>query len=227
MATHSGPTSSDAPAGLPANQVYGIAAICLLLGLFTGYFFLGKHAAPTVAPAHAAGNIAKSGPPSMGAHPKLTLEQMKQMADLQASTLIEKSKGEPKNADLPIQIARIYQASHQFKEAASYFEKALKIDPKNVSARTEMASSLYYSGDVDGAVSQLNQSLKFNPKDANSLFNLGMIKYQGKKDPAGAIAAWQQLLKTNPNLDRKPIVEQMIAEAKASTETKPGAETKN
>jgi hypothetical protein len=31
---------------------------------------------------------------------------------------------------------------------------------------------------------------------------------------AGAIAAWQELLRTNPGLDQKPIVEQMIAEAR-------------
>jgi cytochrome c-type biogenesis protein CcmH/NrfG len=143
---------------------------------------------------------------------------MKQMADIQASSLLEKAKADPKNATLLVQIAGIYQASHQFKQAADYYDKALRIDPKDVAARTEMASCLFYSGDADGALKQLNQCLKYNPKDANSLFNLGMIKYRGKKDPAGAIAAWQQLLKTNPNLDRKAIVEQMIAEAKASAE---------
>ena len=150
-----------------------------------------------------------------GGHPKLTLEQMKQMADVQASSLVEKSKSEPKNAALLLQIAGIYQASHQFKEATDYYEKGLKIDPKNVSARTALASCLYYSNDVDGALSQLNQALKYNPKDTNALFNLGMIKYRGKNDAAGAIAAWQQLLKNNPELDRKPVVEQLIAEAKA------------
>jgi cytochrome c-type biogenesis protein CcmH/NrfG len=219
MATPSGSTTT-ANLGLPAKQVYGIAAACLLLGLFVGYFLLGSRPNPSVAPTQPPGNIAHPSSASSGGHPKLTLEQMKQMADVQASTLIEKSKSDSKNAALLVQIARIYQASHQFNEAANYFEKALKIDPKNVSARTEMSSCLYYSGDVDGALTQLNQSLKYNPKDANSLFNLGMIKYRGKKDPAGAIAAWQRLLKTNPNLDRKPIVEQMIAEAKASTQAK-------
>jgi cytochrome c-type biogenesis protein CcmH/NrfG len=83
-----------------------------------------------------------------------------------------------------------------------------------------MASCLYYSGDVDGALARLNQNLKYDPKDANSLFNLGMIRYRGKKDPAGAIAAWQELLRANPNLDRKPAVEKMIAEAQASVGTK-------
>jgi cytochrome c-type biogenesis protein CcmH/NrfG len=47
----------------------------------------------------------------------------------------------------------------------------------------------------------------------NALFNLGMIKFKGKDDATGAIAAWQQLLKTHPDLDRKATVEQMLAEA--------------
>jgi len=34
---------------------------------------------------------------------------------------------------------------------------------------------------VDGAISQL-QSVHFDPKDANSLFNLGMMKWRGKQD---------------------------------------------
>jgi cytochrome c-type biogenesis protein CcmH/NrfG len=67
---------------------------------------------------------------------------------------------------------------------------------------------------VDGAIAELQQSLKVNPKDANSLFNLGMVRWKGKRDANGAIATWQELLRTNPGLDRKPIVERMIAEAR-------------
>ena len=217
------PSESNPPIvhpGLSATHVYAIAAICLLLGLFVGYFFLGSNATPSLTPRTQPPAHPNSASAPSGGHPKLTLEQMKQMADVQASALIEKSKTDPKSAKLLIQIAGIYQTTHQFKEATDYFEKALKIEPKNVSARTEMASCLYYSGDVDGALTQLNQSLKYNPKDANSLFNLGMIKYRGKKDAAGAIAAWQELLRTNPNLDRKPAVEKMIAEAQASVGAK-------
>jgi cytochrome c-type biogenesis protein CcmH/NrfG len=77
-----------------------------------------------------------------------------------------------------------------------------------------MASCLYYTGDVEGALGQLQQSLSYDSKNANALFNLGMVKWKGKNDAAGAIAAWQTLLKTNPKLDRKPVVEKMIAEAK-------------
>lgn len=216
-------TQTDSQAGLTSQTVYTLAGICLALGLCVGYFIAGKSVRPSVAPAEPAASRG----PMMGNHPKLTLDQMKQMADVQASALVEKSKKEPKNAALLVQIAGIYETTHQFKQAAGYYQDALKIDPKNVPARTAMASCLYYSGDVDGAISELQRSLKYDPKDANSLFNLGMIKYQGKKDPAGAIAAWEQLLRSNPKLDRKPIVEQMIAEAKADTGSKASSDVKN
>ncbi len=53
-----------------------------------------------------------------------------------------------------------------------------------------------------------------HPKDANALFDLGMIKLQGKSDGKGAIAAWQRLLKTNPQLspDRKATVMKLMAD---------------
>jgi cytochrome c-type biogenesis protein CcmH/NrfG len=212
MATTSGTRGPTTETGLPARHVYVIASLCLAAGLFMGYSFLRRGARAT---GSARTSMAASRAYN-GEHPALTLEQMKQMADLQASALVEKSKTEPKNASLLEQIAAIYQGAHQFKEAACYFNRALKIDPKNVSARTELASCLYYSGDAEGALSQLNEALKYNPKDANALFNLGMIKYRGKDDVVGAVAAWQKLLKANPNLDRKPPVEQLIAEAKVT-----------
>jgi cytochrome c-type biogenesis protein CcmH/NrfG len=139
---------------------------------------------------------------------------MKQMADKKAAPLLEKLKGDPNNSDLLIQVGNIYKSTHQFKDAAGYYDKALQVDPKNVAIRTEMASCLYYNGDVDGAISQLQQSLHYDPKDANSLFNLGMIKWRGKQDDKGALAAWQQLLKSNPQLsaDRKAAVQKLIAD---------------
>jgi cytochrome c-type biogenesis protein CcmH/NrfG len=84
-----------------------------------------------------------------------------------------------------------------------------------------MASCLYYQGDVDGAISQLQQALRYDPKDANSLFNLGMIKLQGKKDTKGALAAWQLLLNTNPQLDagRKNRVQQLIANVRMQSKS--------
>jgi cytochrome c-type biogenesis protein CcmH/NrfG len=68
----------------------------------------------------------------------------------------------------------------------------------------------------DETVKQLQQVLKADPKNANALFNLGMMKWKGRDDAAGAIATWQELLRSNPNLDRNSTVEQMMPRPRAS-----------
>jgi cytochrome c-type biogenesis protein CcmH/NrfG len=148
------------------------------------------------------------------------MEQMKAMADVKAAPLLEKLKSDPKNAKLLVQVAALYNSTHQFKDAANYYNKALQVDPKNVVTRTDLASSLYYQGDADGAITELEKALKYSPHDVNALFNLGMIKFKGKDDAPGAIAVWQQLLKTHPDLDRKATVDQMIDEAKQKVAAK-------
>ncbi len=202
-----------------AKQVYAMAAVCLLLGLAIGYLFRGSQSsAPPVPDASSAQPAATAGP--MGGHMP-SLDQMKQMADKKAAPLLEKLKADPNNSDLLIQVGNIYKATHQFQDAAGYYGKVVQADPKNVAIRTEMASCLYYSGDVDGAISQLQQSLQYDPKDANSLFNLGMIKWQGKQDSKGALAAWQELLKSNPKLsaDRRAAVQKLMADVQAKSKS--------
>jgi cytochrome c-type biogenesis protein CcmH/NrfG len=196
-----------------ASQAYVMAVISLVVGLAIGYLFRGSQSpAMPVAPVANTQASAASGPMGGGKMP--SLEDMKQMADKKAAPLLEKLKSDPSNVSAMMQIGGIYKATHQFKEAGEYYDKALKVDPKNVAARSEYASTLYYSGDVDGAIAQLNQALHDDPKDANSLFNLGMIKWQGRQDSKGALAAWQQLLKTNPQLsaDRKATVQKLMAD---------------
>jgi hypothetical protein len=49
------------------------------------------------------------------------------------------------------------------------------------------------------AISKHNKALSYGPNKASALFNLGVVKWKGKNDPAGAIADWQKLLATNPH----------------------------
>ncbi len=205
-----------------AKQVYVLAAVCLLIGLAVGYLFRGSRSPASPAPAAmraaadpGAAAHAPMGQAGMGSQPP-TLDQMKQMADKKAEPLLAKLKDDPRNADLLAQVGNIYLATHQFKEAAEYLAKSLDVNPKNIPIRTQLASCLYYAGDVDGALQQLTRATTDDPKDANSLFNLGMIRLQGKKDTQGALSAWAQLLKSNPNLEpaKKAQVEKLMAEVR-------------
>jgi len=191
-----------------------MAGICLAVGLVLGYLFRGSASHSNPASSATEVPAAASAP---AAHPQMpSLDDMKRMADKRAEPLLAKLKTDPNNSDLLNQIGTLYKATHQFTEAAGYFQKAVDANPKNVAARTDLASCLFYQGDADGAINQLQQSLRYDPKDANSLFNLGMIRLQAKNDPSGAVAAWQQLLKLNPKLaaDKKAAVEKLIAQAR-------------
>jgi len=207
-------TESGVARGWKTTQVYVMAAVCLLIGLALGYLFRGS-ASPPVQTA-AAPPVAAAANPHADAPPQMpSLDDMKRMADKKAEPLLAKLKTDPNNSDLLNQIGMLYKATHQFKEAAAYYQKAVDANPRNVAARTDLASCLYYQGDADGAIQQLQKSLSYDPKDANTLFNLGIIKLQAKKDPSGAVAAWQQLLKSNPQLagEKKTAVEKLIAQA--------------
>jgi Tetratricopeptide repeat len=218
-------TASTVSRSVKAMQVYGMAALCLAAGLGIGYFSRGSQPAAieakpsTRATAPAAQGTAKLVPPpghvrAMGSGRMPSLAEMKHMADRQAGPLLEQLKSDPNNSAVLTQLGTIYHTTHQFKEAAGYYGRAVAVDPRNVALRTKLASSLYRGGDVDGAITQLNRALTYDPKDANALFDLGMIRLQGKQDSKGALAAWQKLLKTNPQLsaDRKAVVLKMMAD---------------
>ena len=194
-----------------AKHVYVMSALCLMTGLAVGYLFRGSASpAPQAATA----------PATQSANPHATqgmpsLEQMKQMADKQAEPFLAKIKADPKDSKSLIELARIYQLTHQFSDAKAYYQKALEVDPGNVAGRTALASCMYYSGDADGAIEQLHEALARDPENADSLFNLGVILWQARKDSKGALASWHKLLKSNPALgkQKKAQVEQLIADA--------------
>ena len=216
MSGESKEVSTSSPTWQPW-QVYVMAVICLGVGLLAGYLVRGSAATTSMAAPVPAQPNAPVSVPQPGSVPQQmpSLEDMKRMADMQVQPLLAKLKTDPNNSDLLNQVATIYRMTHQFDIAATYYQKALQANPKNVGARTDLASCLFYQGDVDGAIGQLEKSLTYDPKHAGTLLNLGIVRWKGKSDAAGAIAAWDALLKYYPDYQNKEMVEKLIAEAKS------------
>ena len=185
-------------------QAYGMAVICLLAGLAAGYLIRGP-VQPAVS-AQAAPAAAPTG------EQQVTPEQLKHMAEKKAEPLLAQLKTDPNNPELLAQVGNIYYDTQNYPDAVSYYQKSLA-GSENADVRTDMGTAYFYAGNPDAAIAEFEKVLKANPHHDNALFNLAMVKWRGKMDVAGAVQAWQNLLKQNPNHPRKAEVEQLMAEA--------------
>jgi cytochrome c-type biogenesis protein CcmH/NrfG len=210
------------------RHVVVMCAVCVATGFLAGYLLRDSASAPalsttvqaTTGPsAHPMESAGRSQTAGQKPEEMPTLDDLQHMANKKAAPLLAKLKSDPKNPQLWNQVGLTYKSAHQFKEASGYFEKSLKYDPKNLGVRADYASCMYYTGDVDGALAQLNQSLAYDPKHAGTLMNIGIIKWRGKNDVDGAVAAWQKLLQYHPDFSQKDLVQQMLIQAKQSAKT--------
>lgn len=195
------------PAAWTSTQAYLLAAVCLLLGVALGYLFRGS-ASP--APAQAAASTTQAPAPQQQPDPAAVQAALNQAA----APLLEAVNRDPNDFDSLVKLGNVYYDAQQFGSAIQYYERALKIHPDNPDVRTDMGTAYWYTGNAEKALAAMETSLKYRPGHPQTLFNLGWVRWQGKQDPKGAVEAWQQLLKANPNYPQRQQVEQYIAKAK-------------
>jgi cytochrome c-type biogenesis protein CcmH/NrfG len=193
--------------GWTSAQAYLLAAFCLLLGVALGYLFRGS-ASPT-ATVVAAGTTQQQ-----NASPKKNDAEAQAAVAQTTATLLAAIEKDPNDYGSLVKLGNAYYDGQQYQTAIGYYERALKIHPENPDVRTDMGTAYWYAGDANRALETMEASLKYQPGHPQTLFNLGWVRWQGKGDPKGAIEAWQQLLKANPDYPQKQQVEQYIAKAK-------------
>jgi len=188
-------------------QTYILAVFCLLLGVALGYLFRGSASPAVPTTVGAAQQAATSQPQQPDSNAQAGLAQA-------AAPLLDALNQNPQNYDSLVKLGNLYYDAQQYSDAIQYYDRALNIHPENPDVRTDMGTAYWYSGNADKAIATLETALKYRPGHAQSLFNLGWIRWQGKADPKGAVEAWEKLLKTNPDYPQRQQVEQYIAKAK-------------
>ncbi len=136
------------------------------------------------------------------------------MVDQAVAPLLATLKNNPDDFNTLVQVANLYYDGKQYPDAVRYYQLAVKGQPTNPDVLTDLGTSLWYMGDADGAITNFEKALKYRPDHPGTLFNLGVVRWQGKLDPKGAIAAWEQLLKLNPNYPQKQEVQEYIDRAR-------------
>ena len=200
-----------------------VAVVCLAAGIAGGWFIRGSQSPAAPGAERIAITSAPMGNQSGPASRPPDSDRLKEMADAEAVPLLDKLKSDPKNPGSLTAIGNIYYDAKQYPIAIDYYGRALKANPSDASVRTDMATAYWYMGNADTAIAEFNKALTYAPNNANTLFNLGLVKWKGKMNATGAIADWEKLLAANPNYEEKDKVEQMIAEAKGHAAGKSGA----
>lgn len=193
-----------------------LALVCLTLGILGGWWIRGFQSPDASAPAI---NAIIPSPALSSPAP----DRMKAMADSQAAPLVARLQSDPANPELLAAIGNVYYDAQQYTTAIDYYGRALTVRPADANVRTDMATAYWYLGNADRALVEFDKALISAPNNPNTLFNRGLVRWRGKKDAAGAIADWQNLLANNPNYDQKDKVQQLLTEARSAKSVKPGA----
>jgi cytochrome c-type biogenesis protein CcmH/NrfG len=186
-----------------SREAYLLALVCLTSGLLLGYLFRGSSPPVPV--------TAGAATPAANAPAMPTAEALQPLA----APLLAALKVDPKNADTLVQLGNLYYDHRVYPEAIEYYTRALELTPNNVNVRTDLGTEFWYAGFPEKAVVEYQKSLSIDPVHPNTLFNLGVVRSEGLRDYAGAVAAWEKLLQSNPQYPEKVRVLQLIEKAKS------------
>ncbi|HEX3113089.1 MAG TPA: tetratricopeptide repeat protein, partial [Candidatus Eisenbacteria bacterium] len=88
--------------------------------------------------------------------------------------------------------------SNQWDRAVASYQRALEQAPGNADVRVDMAVALHNLGQNQKAKDEMERVTRESPAHRNAWLNLGVVSAQ-LGDRAGAIKAWEQYLKLDPN----------------------------
>ena len=126
-------------------------------------------------------------------------------------------KKDLKNLPAWVELGNLYFDSDQPKEAIEAYNQYLAIKPDNPDVRTDLGIMYRKLGDFDKAIEEFKKAAQSDPKHINSRYNLGLVLLHDKQDMKGAINAWEEYLKVDPNSERASRVRAQMEKIKQMT----------
>ncbi|HUL21405.1 MAG TPA: tetratricopeptide repeat protein [Thermodesulfobacteriota bacterium] len=136
-------------------------------------------------------------------------------ATSQIQTLKEIVKKDPKNLPAWVELGNLYFDTDQPKEAIDAYSRYLAVKPDNADVRTDMGIMYRKLGQFDKALEEFRKAAQSDPKHVNSRYNIGLVLLHDKQDMQGAIKAWEEYLKVDPNSERAKRIRSQIEKMKS------------
>jgi len=132
----------------------------------------------------------------------------------QIQTLKEIVKKDPKNLPAWVELGNLYFDTDQPKEAIEAYSRYLAVKPDNPDVRTDMGIMYRRLGQFDRALEEFRKAAQSDPKHVNSRYNIGLVLLHDKQDIQGAVKAWEEFLKVDPNSERAQRISVQIEKMK-------------
>lgn len=168
-----------------------VALIALVVGFLGGIFYSAFQSGPTGSVQTAS---APPGPPQQQQQPSLSNEQARNILSLEQEVAVN-----PTNVDAWTQLGNVYFDTQNFAKAIRAYEKSLELSPNNPNVLTDLGVMYRRNGQPEKAVEAFDKAMAINPGHEQSRFNKGIVLRYDMNDRAGAVKAWEELLKVNPN----------------------------
>ena len=130
------------------------------------------------------------------------------------NTLKEIVKNDPKNLPALVELGNLYFDTDQPKEAIEAYSRYLAIKPDNPDVRTDMGIMYRKLGQFDKAIEEFRKAAQSDPKHVNSRYNIGLVLLHDKQDIKGAVKAWEDYLRVDPNSERAQRIRAQIEKMK-------------
>lgn len=184
-----------------------VYAVCMLLvGGLAGYMLAVAGTAGASVPFATPAAAPSGAGPAAAPAPLVDEGALKAYRDILAR--------DPKNLQAAVNAGNMLYDAHRYVEAIPFYQQAFSLNESDVSVSTDLGTALWYAGRADEALVQYERSLKISPTHAQTLFNVGIVRADGKHDYAGAIAAWERLLATTPDYPNAAAVRDLLADAR-------------
>jgi tetratricopeptide (TPR) repeat protein len=179
-----------------------VYAVCILLVGGLAVYMLAVAGTHTGGPTQTAEAAPSGAPPA----PLADEAALKAYRDILAR--------DPKNLQTAVNAGNLLYDAHRYVEAIPFYQQAFALKESDINVSTDLGTALWYAGRPDEALAQYERSLKISPTHAQTLFNVGIVRADGKQDYAGAAAAWETLLATTPDYPNATRVRELLADAR-------------
>ena len=130
-----------------------------------------------------------------------TKEEAQTISNEMAARIFElekKTSASPDDLDDWIELGHLYFDSNNFDKAIWAYNKSLELDPNNADVLTDLGVMYRRIGKPEEAIKSFDKAIELNPNHEIARFNKGIVLMHDLNDIEGAVKAWEELVKLDP-----------------------------